>query len=513
MGRPLLKAGFGWLGCVLALSGAAQGCTLGFDTGSVTFDDERPGDGANGDAGTDSEVDLLLRREALGQICGINPTNFCFPESSDWEECAREPCLSLGTDARCVTLTSVIGHCTGSCKSDADCLGPEGDEFASTMRCVTNLNGQNGVCMPGSQQPCIDDASCTETPGEVCKLAQLPKGDALEVRTVCQTPTPRSAGAGALCNDDPRRNENGAVTRCANDFCVDDVCAAICNEQESDEGICGNENLRCADSALVPAQRGLCQPRACAAPSDCAALGEAEPFCSLVRDQASFSGPTPGVCRVDNPASQGSLGLGRRCADPNGERDSAACASRQCNGRAPVLYCSALCEDNDDCGVDQLCVVEATGVGFVKTCAYAEGSREPCDELRDGSPEDDNGRCPTTEACAPFLFGDISADGQQVENAVARGLCVRQAFDGAEQYESCEDIGCETPGACIRTEDNSVICTRVCDPAPFISNCEAPSADVFSEVAICVSVPILNAADNADANLDVELGFCIPVEL
>lgn len=503
-----------WVVCGLALFGVSHGCTLGFDTGGVTFD-EGPSDGVIGrDAGTGDvdEGDPSVRRGALGQICGINQTNFCFPESSDWEECSREPCLSLGDSARCVTLTSIIGHCTASCKSDAECLGPEGDEFAATMRCVTDLNGENGVCMPGSQQPCIDDASCTETPGEVCKVAQVPSGGGLEARTVCQTPTPRATGAGALCNDDPRRNANGAVTRCANDLCVDDVCAAICNVEESDEIVCGNDNLSCADSDLVPAQRGLCQPKACAAPSECAALGEQEPFCSLVRDQASFSGETPGVCRVDNPASQGSLALGRRCADQNGERDSAACASRQCSGRAPVLYCSALCEDDADCGVDQLCVIEATGVGFVKTCAYAEGSREPCDTLRDDEPDNNDGRCPSTEACAPFLFGDVSENGQQVQGAVARGLCVRQAFNGAELYESCEDIGCETPGACLRTEDNNVICTQVCDSTQFVTNCKAPSMDFLSEVAFCLDVSILNAADNDD-NDDVTLGFCIPVEL
>ncbi len=496
-------------------------CTLTFDTDSVPFESQTPDTSdppqdtpPPQDTAPNNAVDVIPDdvdddpppvREALGRLCGINNVEFCFPENDDFDECARQPCASLGDGAECMrSLLGNFGYCSAPCRSDDDCVGPPENDFASTMRCVKTQGNEEGYCLPGSQQPCFTTRQCPDD--ESCQIALTPGDGPRELTTgiVCQTKQPRTADGGQFCNDDPRRSSQGTIQRCANDICFDDYCAELCDLDAPDpDEICGNPNLICAD-ALDLAPLGLCTPRPCVNNTQCSTFEGHEPFCAVTEGRESFEdGPLTGRCRLDNPDSNGSLELGQSCndVDDNTSGSPRLCASRQCTGSNPSFQCTALCDSNEDCADNQICAVDrirdGVGPSYVKQCVYALGSRARCDNDPDA--------CVGNEVCAPFLFGEPSEDRTQVSQARAEGLCVVPIPAAADIYADCSELACSTPGACFNINGGGTLCTSVCDPTALIPNCESPGEFEFPA---CQEVNVLRA-ENSVEGISQSLGFCV----
>jgi len=465
----------------LALCWGLCACTLGFDTSEVTFGDPQLTEPT-------SEPDVVLDFvEGLAGSCGIDTGQFCIPESNDWPSCADAQCAALGPDARCVLGSSLFGFCSVECTSDTQCRANT-DGFAETMRCVTNSRGE-GFCLPGSQQTCASDESCPE--GESCKVGMTMGEGGLERRIVCQTSTLRGVERGQHCNDDPRRADGGLVTLCANDLCQDDICSSVC-EEGSDASYCGNPNLNCQQPE-DPSAAQTCTHTACLSPSECSGFGQERAFCRSQRREGP--GQVLGSCRTDNPASEGSRPLGESCVGLDDDGDARRCASRMCVGRAPFFYCSSMCERDDDCGQDMVCSIsrfsDDFGTHFLKSCAYARGSQDRCD---------DGLRCRESgEVCAPVLRGDVSDDGRQLVDASAQAICMRPIPGGVAVGRACEESACLAPGACVAMESDVSICTTVCN-----NFLDCPDLNECRQVAIL-------GADEHQNGRGVTLRFCIPL--
>ncbi len=489
----------GWAIPILAapLLCLPSACTLFYDTDAVPFD--RPGEPeglpeAEPDERPDSgEPEPEMRPvEGLGRPCGIDVAGACLPESEDWPLCADLACAPLGQDASCVMNEgSLIGYCTLPCAADADCIGAPDDAFASSMRCVVNPKGV-GLCLPGSQAPCATDAACPE--GELCKQAMTLGDELLELRSACQTATTRGADRGQYCNDDPRRASGGLVKRCANDLCLDDVCAALCDPAEDPDEDCGNPNLACQSLGGGPIA-GRCSPKICAVPADCSGFGEQPPICTSAGQPRLANEAQGGRCRTDNPGSEGSRRDGEDCLGLDNEGDPSRCGSRMCVGRTPFFYCSSLCDNDGDCGQGLVCAIsrlsDEQGPYFLKACTYAPGSRTRCDA--DGVGEG----CPQGEVCAPFLFGDVAPDGAHLSNASVKALCIDPVPGGVAVGSACEERGCLVSGACVSTDGEAGLCTTAC--ASFL---DCP------ELQTCGQVTMLRSSEHLNGTA-LNLGFCL----
>ena len=467
------------------------GCTLAFDTSEVPFDEPGqvpplnpdPNPAPNPDP--DPDPDAI---DGLGALCGINPGEFCLPESEDWPECTHAACRALGEGAVCLMNTSsLFGYCTRPCQNEGDCRG--GGDFAASMRCVLDNKGE-GLCLPGSQDPCKSDEGCPE--GEVCKLATTIGESGLAQAAVCQTETPRGAPRGEHCNDDPRRAQGGLVKLCANDLCLDDVCVGLCDPTESPEDTCGNPNLLCrARDDLGVA--GLCEDSPCSSPAECSSFNDQPPICRTGEPRQG-PGQRQGACRTDNPDSEGSRPAGESCVGFNDDGDATRCASRMCVGRDPFFYCSAMCDTDEDCGPGLACTIsqfeDGFGRYFLKSCEYAAGSQSRCG---------DGGRCEGGEVCAPFVTGDVSEDGARVRGGQAKGMCIDPIPGGVAVGTACQDNSCLAPGACVSTGGGAALCTTAC-----FTFLDCP------ELNDCRPVTVLSAEEHEDGEA-LTLGFCVPL--
>ena len=499
---------------------ACGGCTLAFDTGSVAFDEQRrdAGGDAQDDAGRDApevtETDTDDAPDApdiapdtgpkpvagLGELCGID-TPLCVPEDAqNWPDCAHAQCQTdLGPDALCLFATSPFGYCTRPCTTDSQCTGDPRSPFAASMRCAVD-DGGDGYCVPGSQNDCAEDATCPA--GEACKLARTVFVDGLNVGRVCQTETSGGVGPGQACVDDPRRSRDGVLRFCANDFCFDDICAALCDEGTANDDTCGDVNLTCRGDYLdlidfstlrrsTPIDAALCLPRTCTSPLECTQ----DAVCTPGITQRARDAADDGVCRADNPQSRGSDPLGEGCED-DGSRDHASCASRYCAGYPPNYYCSALCDTDDDCGAEQLCAVDtiydANGRYFSRICRYAPGSKARCD--RNGDPA-----CPGGEVCAPFICGEVVQNASKLDAAHAEGRCVRPVQGGIRSGNACGEQECVAPDACVRFPGaETAQCVTVCGAG---RHCE-------NEFDICLAQAIFVGGEDTVDGEDLILGIC-----
>lgn len=511
--------------CSLALlwvSWALGGCSLGFDTGAVPFEAQPvEQDQGSPDSGPDLSMDLEAPDLAedlsedlaqdtpedlppvdmgpdlvevdmgpppvpgLGVRCGIDDEARCNPDASAWPGCLDITCQNkLSPEAFCQrNAGSLHGYCTYPCQDNSDCKGNPEDSFKGSMRCVPDGDGR-AFCRPGSQQSCLGDGGCPL--GELCKRTTDATGT-IERRR-CQAATSLGAPAGAFCNEDPRLGGvSNYVQQCANDNCERDICLALCDPAAQDVD-CGHPDLVCRDQGVVtgdPSLRGqgLCQARGCRSAQDCQAE---ESYCVDLYADASRDASTFGQCRQDNPLSSGNLGLGSTCGDLEAA-DPLACASRLCVGFEPNYYCSSYCESHSDCGPEMLCVVGYDNPPFplFTACTPARGSGELCS---------DGGGCANPdEVCAPFLFGQVTEDGQRVQDAYAEGRCVRPSANGVRQGRSCEAYACEVPGACV---GSPATCTHVCG--------RDADCDDGTE---CLLVPLLGSDENTSGEA-VTLGFC-----
>jgi hypothetical protein len=509
----------------------ASGCTLGFDTGSVHFEgrsgeadqgtpdaqgpdldqgapdadvtpdiptdapedtpdvpedvsEDVPEDVSEDSVEDEDPVDLGPPVvEGLGMRCGVDTQ--CNPSADAWPGCLDTVCqANLSPQAFCHrNADSLHGYCTVSCAKNSDCKGDPQDSFQGSMRCFNN--GGDPFCHPGSQDDCIADADCPT--GEVCKQTINLTRTRVEPR--CQTATTLGAQPGGFCNEDPRLGGVlNYVQLCANDNCVEDICLALCEPGQGD--VCGHPDLECRDRGEVSGLielggQGMCQARGCRSPLDCDAPGS---YCVDVFEDASRDATYFGQCRQDNPQSQGNLPLGSTCGQVL-ETDPLACASRLCVGFSPNFYCSSYCEANADCGNDMLCTLafEDSPYPIFNACSLARGSAELCSEPGGGGCTDPD------EVCAPFLFGEVTEDRQQVRGAYAEGRCIQPAQNSVLLGNRCGDSACEAPGACI---GSPAICTHVCGDD---SDCTGDQS--------CVPVALLSAEDTVEGEA-VSLGFC-----
>ncbi len=430
--------------------------------------------------------------ERLGVACG--PLGeLCAPGGAGWPSCLDAQCQEVMglEEASCARGAGLWGYCTVPCADDAGCAGSPRDAFAQTMRCVgAGGGGASGWCRPGSQSPCQGDGSCPS--GEVCKLVEPAPGGGVEA--VCQTATPGGVAAGGYCNE---ARERGAVRRCRNDLCADDICTSLCGGGEG----CGSGNQTCEAASAEAAGLGVawegevCVARACLTAGDCFAEGAATPYCTPSYIGAEGVG---GYCRTDNPDAAGSRRLGESCAgsDP-GEPDDARCGSRFCTGYAQNFHCSGACRSDADCGSDQVCEVTffggSSGTYFANVCKYARGSQQECS---DGAP------CPSGESCAPYLFGEVVEGGQEVSGAQAVGLCVEDVTgvprgSGGVGGAGCAERGCVVYGGCLRVEgEDESWCSNVCAS-------ELDCADGFT----CEELIFLSPLETAELE-EVTLRMC-----
>ncbi|MEO1268804.1 MAG: Dickkopf N-terminal cysteine-rich domain-containing protein [Myxococcota bacterium] len=496
-----------WVGVLLMV-----GCSLGYDTTETPF--RAQGDLLGGDTSIAVDVGMSDDPEAdttpsardtssdaspnvrvgLGELCGASTAigDDCIPGSDRWPACTDRPCDVLGDTGRCIRGYSLYGACSVSCQTDADCVGDPEDPFKASMRCVRSM------CRPGSQQACTDDSVCGA--GEVCKLVLDDDGSWV---SVCQTATRGGVGRGELCNDDPSL---GPVVLCANDLCLDDVCAGLCpeNGQPPSPDYCMEGNLMCqsdgAETFLRPSRLagalptvGLCAPKPCSGPDMCDP-SEGEPLYCTVRAQRSDTGGLEGVCRRDNPRQDGSLALGEACGGFGDPPDLSLCASRSCVGIPPNYFCAALCDRDSDCGDSQLCLVERLSVDdtllFVNICSYARGSRTNC--------IDDND-CVGGEVCAPFTLGSVEPSGTEIREGRQVGLCIVPVPSGVPPGSACEEQGCLAPGTCFRSDNGVRLCGEMCD-------LNDPFACAFDE--LCRPVTVVSDEEHLDGNALV-LGRCV----
>ncbi len=497
-----------------------SGCTLGFDPNEVRFetsaepdtgttpdmvvtprdmgtdqaqpDPDLPPADVPEDEGEDQASDVIV--EGLGQVCGIDRDGLCAPGTVNWPDCAAQNCKrSMGPDAVCIRNNDgLFGYCSQPCVLESQCEGDPQDEFAASMRCVSESDGL-AFCKPGSQNPCLQDASCPA--GEVCKRTL--ESSNTKPAQVCQTATPLGAPNGVLCNDDPRLGLGGYIQRCANDACIYDTCAALCDPEAPDaDDTCADPNLICRRvQEVVPNEEndpswGRCLPKPCLSPEQCDAPIEEGPYCSILFEESNPDQIHHGQCYRDNPQSQGNLGLGEDCTGAREDSDPARCASRLCVGRDPYYTCSAFCDSDDDCASSQLCTLGQRRIEgevyYFKACQYAKGSQQIC--------ADDLVQCEEGEACAPYLRGDLTEDGQRVLNASVEGRCVEPIPGGVAQQTSCDSRACGVPGACV---GEPAECTHVCTNS---LQC------VFGQ--ICVPVSWLSAEDHEGGDA-LTLGFCV----
>lgn len=498
-------------------------CTLAFDTDSVKFEEKGltnnngflnnganngptnngsnngsngtnngPGNNGVGNNGSNNGTanngtNNMTVVPGLAAYCGASDVEGCLPGEAAWPRCLTEQCReALGKTGECVRNTSLHGYCSPMCATDADCYGNRNNSFVASLRCVTN-GGATGLCLPGSQDRCASDTDCEG--GEVCKLSMQPGPQGMETRRACQTPTQQGAVAGEYCNED--RNK-GRLQRCKNDLCVDDICSALCPENGGEEpGYCGSANLTCQEVDPVGVgSMTICSPRSCLSASDCSAERGQPAYCypAFLTD-----GGFGGLCRTDNPEARGSAELGESCSSFGVDPDESLCASRFCTGYEPNLFCSTLCDSDADCSDDQVCDVSRYRVGesefYARVCSYARGSAAECDGQSD---------CFAGEFCAPYLFGEVTPDGQGVLNPRATGLCVQAVAGGVARGAACGDSGCSVYGACVLSE-GTAWCSNVC-----LTSLDCP--DGFG----CYPIEMLSGEDNASWGGSVNLGWCAP---
>jgi len=425
----------------------------------------------------------------LGATCGAQPLEGCSPGQGAWPGCLAVQCQQeLGKSGVCVRNTSLFGYCSPTCSTDADCRGNRNNPFQASLRCVTN-EAATGLCLPGSQAACVWDGDCVD--GELCKLAMQPTAGGVELRQVCQAPTPQGAATGSYCNED---RDKGQVQRCKNDLCIDDICSALCPSDGGEgAGYCGSPNQSCQsvdldEDGVITLE--MCAPRPCLSPSECFSVGAQQAYCypAFLTD-----GGFGGLCRTDNPNASGSAALGEPCGAFGVDPDQSLCASRFCTGYEPTLTCSMMCDSTADCGPEQVCDVSRYRVGesefYAKVCSYARGSAEECDGQLD---------CGAGEYCAPYLFGDVTDDGQAVENPRATGLCVTAVSGGVARGAACGESSCSVYGACVSVS-GTAWCSNVCT-----TSLDCPGT--FD----CYDIEMLPWLDNATDGTSVSLGWCAP---
>lgn len=544
-----------WLGVLVcvALVWMASACTLAYDPSEVPFEDrlltgpaqdtgqddadaatedadatledtpppqdvDRPEDVSPTDAPPedvppedappeDTGPDAPPRVPGLGVACGPSVVvgDDCGPESAGWPACADAPCKeALGDAAVCARGYGLFGYCTLPCDPNGDasaCVADASAPWDAAMRCVAASSNASGGWCRFEDGACDDDLDCDA--GYACALTRDDpadmSGSAWSQR--CRPTRSSAAGRGEPCNDDPSR---GQVVLCANDLCLDDVCAALCAATGAppNSAYCRSDDLRCtaeSEAWLAPdrlgafapgPETGLCAPKPCTTPDVCSDEG----LCGLVGRSASVTDGLVGTCRTDNPRQEGSLPLGEPCGLFGNVPDSARCASRTCVGRAPNYYCTAICGGDSDCGDGQIC--EATQLRltsditlFTPLCSYARGSRSPCTR---------NDDCVASEVCAPFIRGEVAPSGQGILGGRVERLCVTPSPSGVPSGRGCAEQECAVPGSCVPVPDGVAVCANLCDDD---FDC------AFDET--CTRYTVLSDEEHLDGDALTQ-GYCVP---
>jgi hypothetical protein len=154
-----------------------------------------------------------------------------------------------------------------------------------------------------------------------------------------------------------------------------------------------------------------------------------------------------------------------------------------------------MCSTDEDCGPEMVCSIsrysDAFGEHFQKSCAYAKGSQERCDQ---------GDRCREPgEVCAPVLRGDVSEDGTQLIDASAEAICIKPIPGGVSVGSACQESACLAPGACVTMNSDVSICTTA-------SNNFFDCPDLNE----CRPVSLLSREEHQNGR-GVSLRFCIPL--
>lgn len=224
-------------------------------------------------------------------------------------------------DAACASGLCLDGGCSAPCDTSNDCSTT--GQFICESETLTATGGGTAtvnVCKPKPAGTCISDAEC---PGS-------------ERCVATKTSTTLTFSCGPAVGSAESIDACSADADCANNLCVDGVCAGPCGVV----GDCGGAPNRCVVTNVAlgsgaSASAQICQPaRACASPGDC-------PSGDVCYVQETSSEVAP-ICRAANP---GGGTLGQVCT---GDSD---CANNFCLPTRFRDVCSAPCANNSDCTV------------------------------------------------------------------------------------------------------------------------------------------------------------------
>jgi hypothetical protein len=365
-------------------------------------------------------------------------------------------------------------HGAGSCNATSGVCEypekPDGSTCSDGNACTVGDACTDGVCTPGSPDPCDDGDACTtdacdavtgcsHTPIPGCQPCDGPSDcndgdpctDDLCTAGRCENPP----SSGATCDD---RNACTQTDVCQAGTCVGSnpvVCAAP--DQCHDAGTCNPatgacvypdkpNDTPCSDGAFCTVgdtcQNGQCVP---GAPRDCSAADQCNTgVCDEAKDVcAPQPRPDDTTCNDGDPCTTGDRCVAGVCTErgPTDCDDDDACTIDSCgvNGceHVPLSGCRS-CTNDLDCNDDNFCTLDECDAG---RCHYTNRT-DPCD---------DGNKCTTNDRCsagictgAPVVCPGATACLQAATCEPETGECTA--------LPRPDGTSCDDQNACTRTD-------------------------------------------------------------
>jgi len=503
---------------------------------------------------------------ALGTYCG--PSDACAFEILDpltgllvsnplWPDCQHDQCDSgfcagaglpgvfaivPACSQSCTITIDAMNNSTGLPGSDgvedpdapSDCTGFASGPLGANWACVNfGVPGSpsNSFCMPGSTfVTCFKDSDCAE--GEGCGVTTL---GGLGQKCFAKVETGVWGDAVAMttsCNNDPYAGDIGL---CEQGLCYTMLgCTSYCETGYD----CDTTEIY-EGSGCDPATNTCIgwHSKNCLSDTDCSAWYCNEPgpvfsnvpeytpqlcfpnICDTVDDCPSdfycrwfFNGQTGKLaewehrCLARDPEG---VGLGEPCdTDPTDNIPGDTCqAADLCVGG----YCSALCNDDAQCGPEQVCRIEEANLDTtgdtiadvmlpLEYCITLPGKEGPC--LSEATCHDEQ-RCGIYETHVPGDEGTLTVAGYCQDTDLALGTLGQSCGAVGAETDQCENYCLGANAAAGLTG----ICSQTCETH---TDCPNSLLDGVEHSFRCQTYVFSYGIDTLAAEDNVYLGLCAP---